>query len=746
MAAVGYQRYVWCTIAVYALVSFDPWVNRFAPTTYLAAVALAYLCLRTNGKAVIITYAVGMVLLISGVLTQRGPFVVYAHPPLALGIFLIATGGMALATRRLHHHWQTLLNAALLGERKTRRLINDLQTGAVQVDGEQLHFNPALEKLIGWKNGELPTREQFFIHVFGPRASSYTDLYLNDRALGFPQRRTLEAMHRSGRTIFVEITAHRGANGDSDRDYGGEVWVVHDVSERVVAEHTVIQLQDRLLDAIETLDAGFVMYDADERLVVCNSTYRQLYFRSAPAMVPGARYEDILRTGVDNDSHLAANLSGEEWIEHHLARLRRKSGSEEQRIEERWIRIDDRPTRDGGVVSLRTDITALKHIEADLRTAKAEADRGRAAAEAGIQAKSNFLATMSHEIRTPLNGVIGMAHLLKRSTLNLQQGEHAATLLLCADNLLTLINGILDFTKIEAGAMDLEHVRVDPRRMIDDVVRMLATRAHDKNLELTWTATDDVPRRMLGDPMRLQQILVNLIGNAVKFTEKGSVSVRLGCTADTLGITINDTGIGISPETIAHLFSPFMQADSSTSRRYGGTGLGLAISRRLIELMGGTIQIASTPGAGSSFTLLLPIDSASSDRHAVVTSEPPPFFTGLALVVDDDTTNQLVARHLVGAYGVTVEVLNSGEEALVRLAHAPYPDLIFMDCQMPGLDGYETVRRLRAAECRLPIIAMTANALPGDRERCLAAGMDDYLAKPFAAESLVAILARWMKC
>ena len=337
---------------------------------------------------------------------------------------------------------------------------------------------------------------------------------------------------------------------------------------------------------------------------------------------------------------------------------------------------------------------------------------------------------MSHEIRTPLNGVIGMAQLLKRSTLDAQQGKHAATLLMCTDDLLHLINGILDFTKIDAGAMDLEHVRVDPPKLIDDVVRMLASRAEEKNLKLTWTASDDVPRRMLSDPMRLQKTLVNLLGNAVKIKEKGSISVHLGCIADTLEIAIHDTGIGMASATIEQSYSPFMQADSSTTRRNGGTGLGLAISRRLIELMGGTIEIHSILGVGSVFTVLLPIDSASSDRHVAVTSEPPPISTGLALVVDDDPTNQLIARHLIGAYGVTVEVLSCGGQALVRLAHALLPDLVFMDCQLPGLDGYETVRRLRTDECRLPIIAMTANALPGDRERCLAAGMDDYLAKP----------------
>lgn len=736
MAFVGHQRYVWGTTLVYALVSFDPWLNHLAPTAYLTTLALTYTCLRTSDSAVIASYLVGTVLLMSGLAVHCGPFVIYPHPYVALSVCLIATGIIALGTRQLNRQWEGLLNVALRSERQTRRLIHDLQTGAVHVDGTRLHFNPALERLIGWKNGELPTREQFFIHVFGPRASEYTDLYLRDQAEGFLHRRTLEAVHRSGRTIHVEIAAHREADS--------EVWVVHDVTERVEAEQTVIRLQNRLLDAIEALDAGFVMYDADERLVVCNTTYRQLYFRSASAMVAGARYEDILRTGVAHGSHLASNMTSDDWVNHHLARLRRKEGREEQRIDDRWIRIDDHATRDGGAVSLRTDITALKRIEADLRSAKAEADRGRAAAEAGIQAKSDFLATMSHEIRTPLNGVIGMAHLLKRSALDTQQSEHVATLLLCADNLLHLINGILDFTKIEAGAMDLEHVRVDPRKLVDDVVRMLVTRAKEKKLSLAWTATNDVPSRMLSDPMRLQQILVNLIGNAVKFTENGSISVRLASTANALEIAIQDTGIGMSEHTVTHLFSPFVQADSSTARRYGGTGLGLAISRRLIELMGGTIDITSMPGSGSTFTLRLPFDSASSDRHAVVTTEPPPTFTGLALVVDDDTTNQLIARHLIGAYGVTVEVLSSGEEALARLAHAPFPDMVFMDCQMPGLDGYETVRRLRDAGCRLPIVAMTANALPGDRQRCLSAGMDDYLAKPFATESLVAILSRWI--
>lgn len=781
--------------------------------------------------------------------------------PLQVDACSSAVGTVWLAARRVNAFDEAAVArlesfAAVLAELSAppdeacahQAFVEALPLAAVSVHDGHVFPNAAACELTGFAGGFAAPLGVWFTQLFGDEASSARAAYEDDRASGFLERRVVALHRREGGERLVEWSSRRlGAY---------ELWVLYDVTERVTS-------RERFRVLFEQSSTALVVYD-EGGIIDCNPAAVALVgFASRGELRQLSPLELSAPTQADGAESRARYLE--------MEAIARELGS--QRFE--WAL----QRRNGGEVRVEVTLTPIELAERHALLAEwydvseraryAEAlEEARDAAVMHAAAKASFLATMSHEIRTPMNGVIGMTRLLSDTPLSPQQREYVETVRACGEGLLALINDVLDFSKLEAGKLVLEGIPFSPRELTEDAMAVVADAAQAKGLELVSFIASSVPTAVEGDPARLRQVLLNLLSNAVKFTERGAVVVRLTASREVTGraaitLSVRDSGIGIASEALPRLFDAFTQEDASTTRRFGGTGLGLAICKRLVTMMGGIIDVATSP-SGSTFTVSVafPVVETSQPwqellgRRILLVEDRPllgesvaellrerggevqrvdlrdealllapdaevvvvdarfeggqgvalarelrsagrvvglltplsapaelaqevdflltlplrraqllaqvgralalpsggarrmegharPAFGARVLVAEDNPVNQRVVRGLLAKLGCEVLVVPDGARAVETSRDGRF-DLIFMDCQMPVMDGYEATRRIRDRErTHTPIVALTAGVLDGDRQRCLEAGMDDFLSKPVRLEDLERVLSGW---
>jgi len=544
-------------------------------------------------------------------------------------------------------------------------------------------------------------------------------------------------MSTSGEPIFNEFEEFLGYRG-----------VTRDITSQMELSDKADKSKAQLLTALEIMDEGFVYYDADGRLVMCNEKYREYYPLSKHLMVPGAKFEDIIREGVRKGQHPDAIGREEEWVEERLAVHKSGNSIVEQKLKDgRWLRMAEQQMPDGSVVGMRIDITRLKIAQENAETASL--------------AKSNFLSTMSHEIRTPLNGVLGLAQLLADTALDQDQKKKVATILSSGQTLLAIINDVLDMSKIEAGGLELEDKVFSLPGLVSTIATPFQSLADDKGIELAVSYEIDSSMVIKGDTVRLRQILWNLLSNAIKFTDYGRVqlTIELVIGKENIGelvsspkdhlvcFAVEDTGAGIAPDRVDAIFDAFTQEDSTITRKHGGTGLGLSIVKELIKLMGGTVRVDSALGEGTKFIAYLPFDAAAAEETEEFSLRAPNSEGQKGkplniLIAEDNEVNAIIAKAFLDKFGHSVRHVENGRLA-VEAAKDDWADLILMDIHMPEMNGVDATKAIRETDIgkTIPIIGLTAEAFADRHAMFIEAGMVDVLTKPFTEQQLADTLA-----
>jgi adenylate cyclase len=522
--------------------------------------------------------------------------------------------------------------------------------------------------------------------------------------------------------------------------------------ERQRAEAAARQAQEQLSEAIEAVSEGFALYDAADRLVICNTRYRELNAGLDIDVAPGVTYEAIM--GAAARAGLVPISSGEteQWLAERLRQHLHPGGAYEQRAGEKWLKISERQTGEGGIVGVYTDITELKERELQLGELVERLAEARDEAMQATLAKSRFLATMSHELRTPLNAVIGITEMLIEDAEDGGQShllEPLGRIGGAGKHLLELINDVLDLSKVEAGKLDFHYEDINLGALVEDVAGAAQPLAQRNANRLVVDCPDGIGT-MWSDVTRLRQIMLNLVSNACKFTDRGTVTLALARARDDgedwLELSVTDTGIGITPEQIAKLFQEFSQADSSTTRKYGGTGLGLAITDRLCRMMGGSITVDSEPGRGTRFSVRLPMRGVEPEPDVALVADsaigkpvPAPARTNRVLVIDDDATVRDLMRRVLSREGFDVVTASDGAEGLA-LARELKPSVITLDVRMGAMDGWSVLQAIRGdvVLADIPVVMLT---IVDEKQRGFALGASAYLTKPVDRARLAAALA-----